>query len=94
MATEDPQLPDARPPKLQPARELKPLPINYVPMKEMDDIGGKAFAENRTSYKAMGRMKPLQPNVLDVADTDKAKELAEQRRKAGHKWVKVMPNTG
>jgi hypothetical protein len=91
--SEDPQPLDARPPQLKPARELKPLPINYVPMREMDKIDSRTFAQNRTAFNAMGRIKPLQPNTLDIADAEKAKELAEQRRKAGHKWVKVMPNT-
>ena len=82
------QPPDHRP---QPARKLTPLPINYQPLREMDKVN---FGENRQSYltpDALSLIKPLAPNVLDVAAMDREKELAAQRRKAGHKWVMVIP---
>lgn len=82
------QPPDPRP---QPARKLKPLPINYQPLREMDKVN---FGENRQSYitpDALSLKKPLAPNVLDVAAMEREKELAAQRRKAGHKWVMVIP---
>lgn len=34
-------------------------------------------------------MKPLRPNILDAAADERQKELAEQRKKTGLKWVVV-----
>jgi hypothetical protein len=34
-------------------------------------------------------MKPLRPNILDAAANERRKELAEQRKKTGLKWVVV-----
>jgi hypothetical protein len=34
-------------------------------------------------------IKPLRPNILDAAADERQKELAEQRKMAGHKWVVV-----
>lgn len=34
-------------------------------------------------------MKPLRPNILDAAADERQKELAEQRKKTGLKWVIV-----
>ena len=83
-----PQPSDPRP---QPARKLTPLPINYQPLRELEKVN---FGENRATYlgaSPMSLRKPLAPNVLDVAAMDREKELAAQRRKAGHKWVMVVP---
>lgn len=85
---QDPQPPDHRP---QPARKMTPLPINYKPLRELDKVN---FGENRATYlgtSPMSLRKPLAPNVLDVAAMERGKELAAQRRKAGHKWVTVIP---
>jgi hypothetical protein len=82
--------PDERPPQLNPAREMKPLPINYIPYKRIQEVRS---GENSRAYlgsNAMSLRKPLAPNVLDVAAMEREKELAAQRRKAGHKWVQVM----
>jgi len=83
--------PDERPTQLNPAREMKPLPINYIPYKRIQEIRS---GENSRAYlgtSAMSLRKPLAPNVLDVAAMEREKELAAQRRQAGHKWVQVMP---
>jgi hypothetical protein len=75
----------------QPARPMRPLPINYMPFRELDKVNA---GENRQSYlspDALSLRKPLAPNILDVAAMEREKELAAQRRKAGHKWVTVMP---
>jgi hypothetical protein len=83
--------PDERPPQLNPAREMKPLPINYIPYKRIQEIRS---GENSRAYlgtSAMSLRKPLAPNVLDIAAMEREKELAAQRRQAGHKWVQVMP---
>lgn len=88
--SEDPQPLDERPPQLKPARELIPLPSNFQPLRELDKVN---FGENRRAYlgtSAMSLKKPLAPNVLDVAAMERGKELAAQRRQAGHKWVQVM----
>ena len=85
---DDPKLPDYRP---QPAKPMRPLPINYQPFRELDKVN---FGENRQSYltpDSLSLRKPLAPNTLDVAAMEREKELAEQRRKAGHKWVMVIP---
>ncbi len=82
--------PDERPPQLNPAREMKPLPINYIPYKRIQEVRS---GENSRAYlgsNAMSLKKPLAPNVLDIAAMEREKELAAQRRKAGHKWVQVM----
>jgi len=71
------------------ARPLPPLPINYVPLRNMERLGRNTFAQNRTMNKAMGRVKPLRPNLLDEKDKELAQERAGQRRKAGTKWVLV-----
>jgi hypothetical protein len=34
-------------------------------------------------------IKPLRPNILDAAANERQKELADQRKRAGHKWVVV-----
>jgi hypothetical protein len=89
--SEDPQPLDERPAQLKPTRELIPLPGNYKPLRELDKVN---FGENRRSYlgtSAMSLKKPLAPNVLDIAAIERGKELAAQRRQAGHKWVQVMP---
>jgi hypothetical protein len=89
--SEDPQPLDERPPQLKPARKLVPLPGNYQPLRELDKVN---FGENRRTYlgtSAMSLKKPLAPNVLDVAAIERGKELAAQRRQAGHKWVQVIP---
>jgi len=85
---ENPEQPDYRP---QPAKPMRPLPINYQPFRELDKVN---FGENRQSYltpDSLSLRKPLAPNVLDVAAMEREKELAAQRRKAGHKWVMVIP---
>lgn len=85
---ENPEQPDYRP---QPAKPMRPLPINYQPFRELDKVN---FGENRQSYltpDSLSLKKPLAPNVLDVAAMEREKELAAQRRKAGHKWVMVIP---
>jgi hypothetical protein len=38
----------------------------------------------------MSLKKPLAPNTLDVAAMERGKELAAQRRQAGHKWVQIL----
>jgi hypothetical protein len=76
--------------RLNPTREMKPLPINYIPYKRIQEVRS---GENSRAYlgtNAMSLKKPLAPNVLDVAAMEREKELAAQRRKAGHKWVQVM----
>ena len=85
------RLDDERAPQLNPARELEPLPSNYQPLRELDKVN---FGENRRTYlgtSAMSLKKPLAPNVLDVAAIERGKELAAQRRQAGHKWVQLIP---
>jgi len=82
--------PDERPTQLKPTRELIPLPSNYKPLRELDKVN---FGENSRAYlgtSAMSLKKPLAPNTLDVAAIERGKELAAQRRQAGHKWVQVM----
>ena len=84
---EDPQPLDYRP---QPARPMKSLPINYIPQRRLQEI---SFGENSRTYlrpSAMSLKKPLAPNTLDVAAMERGKELAAQRRQAGHKWVQVL----
>jgi len=85
---EDPQSPtDTRP---TPAREMPFLPINYKPFRELDKVN---FGENSRAYlrpSAMSLKKPLAPNTLDAAAMERGKELAAQRRQAGHKWVQVL----
>jgi len=85
---EDPQSPtDTRP---TPAREMPFLPSNYKPFRELDKVN---FGENSRTYlrpSAMSLKKPLAPNTLDVAAMERGKELAAQRRQAGHKWVQVL----
>jgi len=85
---EDPQPPtDIR---STPAKEMPYLPSNYKPLRELDKVN---FGENSRSYlrtSAMSLKKPLAPNTLDAAATERGKELAAQRRKAGHKWVQVI----
>ena len=85
---EDPQPPsDTRP---TPTREMPFLPSNYKPFRELDKVN---FGENRRAYlrpSAMSLKKPLAPNTLDVAAMERGKELAAQRRQAGHKWVQVL----
>lgn len=86
---EDPQLPTNT--MTTPARTMPYLPSNYNPLRELDKVN---FGENRRSYlrtSAMSLKKPLAPNTLDVAAMERGKELAAQRRKAGHKWVTVIP---
>ena len=34
-------------------------------------------------------MKPLRPNILDAAANERQKELADQRKRTGLKWVVV-----
>jgi len=88
--SEDPQPLDERPTQLKPTRELIPLPANYKPLRELDKVN---FGENSRAYlgtNAMSLKKPLAPNTLDVAAIERGKELAAQRRQAGHKWVQVM----
>jgi hypothetical protein len=88
--SEDPQSLDERPTQLKPTRELIPLPSNYKPLRELDKVN---FGENSRAYlgtNAMSLKKPLAPNVLDIAAIERGKELAAQRRQAGHKWVQVM----
>jgi hypothetical protein len=85
---EDPRPPDYRP---QPARPMRPLPINYIPFRRLQEI---RFGENSRTYlrpSAMSLRKPLAPNILDVAAVEREKELAAQRKMAGHKWVTVIP---
>ena len=84
---EDPQPLDYRP---QPAREMPFLPSNYKPFRELDKVN---FGENSRAYlrpSAMSLKKPLAPNTLDAAAMERGKELAAQRRQAGHKWVQVL----
>jgi hypothetical protein len=86
---EDPQLPTVTRPT--PTRPMPYLPSNYKPLRELDKVNA---GENRQSYltiDALSLKKPLAPNTLDVAATERGKELAAQRRKAGHKWVTVIP---
>jgi len=89
MTEEDPQPPsDIRP---TPTRPMPYLPSNHKPLRELDKVN---FGENRRTYlttTAMSLKKPLAPNTLDVAAMERGKELAAQRRKAGHKWVQVIP---
>ena len=85
---DNPKQPDHRP---QPAKPMRPLPINYQPFRELDKVN---FGENRQSYltpDSLSLRKPLAPKTLDVAAMEREKELAAQRRKAGHKWVMVIP---
>ena len=86
---EDPQLPtDTRPTSTRP---MPYLPSNHNPLRELDKVNA---GQNRQSYlttDALSLRKPLAPNTLDVAAMERGKELAAQRRKAGHKWVTVIP---
>lgn len=62
--------------------------------------GGKLYSSQRTELgpqnslrvsrnSPMALIKPLEPNILDVAADERQKELARQRR--GQKWVIVQP---
>ena len=85
---EDPQPPtDTRP---RATRAMPYLPINYIPYRRLQQVN---FGENSRSYlkpSAMSLKKPLAPNTLDVAAMERGKELAAQKRKAGHKWVQIL----
>ena len=75
---------------IQPVKEMPYLPSNHQPLRELDKVN---CAENRRTYltqSAMSLKKPLAPNTLDVAAMERGKELAAQKRKAGHKWVQVL----
>jgi hypothetical protein len=79
---EDPKLPTV---------EMPFVPSNYTPLREMDKVNVGEISRSYLRPNAMSLRKPLAPNTLDVAAVERGKELAAQRRKAGFKWVTVMP---
>jgi hypothetical protein len=76
------------PPKAPPPpAENKPYINPFFAQKEMFKAKDNSLRANPKSPLTL--MKPLRPNILDAAADERQKELAEQRKKAGHKWVVV-----
>jgi hypothetical protein len=76
------------PPKAPPPpAENKPYINPFFAQKEMFKAKDNSLRANPKSPFTL--MKPLRPNILDAAADERQKELAEQRKKAGHKWVVV-----
>ena len=70
-----------------PPAENKPYINPFFAQKEMFKAKDNILKANPKSPFTL--MKPLRPNILDAAADERQKELAEQRKKAGHKWVVV-----
>jgi hypothetical protein len=73
--------------KARKAVSNKPYINPFFAEKEMFKTRDNSLRANPKSPFTL--MKPLRPNILDAAADERQKELAEQRKKAGHKWVVV-----
>jgi|CryBogDrversion2_1035201.scaffolds.fasta_scaffold124092_1 hypothetical protein len=74
-------------PKQSSARKMRNLPINYVPQRQMQQIN---YGQNASAGNAMGRIKPLKPNILDRQQEVQEQERKKMQDKSGVKWVKVL----
>jgi len=79
-----PQPPPKAPP---PPAENKPYINPFFAQKEMFKAKDNILKANPKSPLTL--IKPLRPNILDAAANERQKELADQRKRAGHKWVVV-----
>jgi hypothetical protein len=70
-----------------PPAENKPYINPFFAQKEMFKAKDNILKANPKSPLTL--IKPLRPNILDAAANERQKELADQRKRAGHKWVVV-----